>query len=251
MTTAVPAEDDGSGAVREVKDIMTAGEPRVSSWWPVSCTVGCTLSVPSYMPRLASAATVCSNRRPTMDQLSKIHLGLDVHKDSITSGAPIPGANRPASWARCSRREQAVEGRGQDGRPSGCTWSTRLAPPGSGCSASSRAGLLLRGHRAVEDAPRTRRAGQDRRARRLALAQSSRAGDCEPCGCPDARRRRPSATCARVREDAVEACTQAKQQLGGFLLRRDLHYRGQDRWTKTHFRLAGTVKSTPTRRRWP
>ena len=34
---------------------------------------------------------VSNTRRPTMEELSKIHVGLDVHKDSISVAAAEPG----------------------------------------------------------------------------------------------------------------------------------------------------------------
>ena len=47
---------------------------------------------------------------------------------------------------------------------------------------------------------------------------------------------------SRLREDAVKACTLAKQQLGGFLLRRDLRYEGKTAWTKTYFAWLASIK---------
>jgi transposase len=46
---------------------------------------------------------------------------------------------------------------------------------------------------------------------------------------------------SRAREDAVRACTQAKQQLGGFLLRHDVRYAGKHAWTKAHASWLGTL----------
>ena len=41
---------------------------------------------------------------------------------------------------------------------------------------------------------------------------------------------------ARAREDAVNARTQARQQLRGFLLRHEVRYAGKSAWSKTYER---------------
>jgi hypothetical protein len=46
----------------------------------------------------------------------------------------------------------------------------------------------------------------------------------------------------RAREDAVNARTQARHQLKGFLLRRSVRYGGgKSAWSKTYYRWLGTL----------
>ncbi len=46
---------------------------------------------------------------------------------------------------------------------------------------------------------------------------------------------------ARAREDAVNARTQLRQQLKGFLLRHDVRYAGRTAWSKTYYRWLATL----------
>ncbi len=46
---------------------------------------------------------------------------------------------------------------------------------------------------------------------------------------------------ARAREDAVQGCTKARQQLKGFLLRHGVRYAGKTSWSKTYYRWLGTL----------
>jgi transposase len=46
---------------------------------------------------------------------------------------------------------------------------------------------------------------------------------------------------ARAREDVVNARTQARQQLKGFLLRHDVRYAGKTSWSKTYYRWLATL----------
>ena len=46
---------------------------------------------------------------------------------------------------------------------------------------------------------------------------------------------------ARAREDAVNARTQARHQLKGFLLRHEVRYAGSTSWSKTYYRWLATL----------
>ena len=54
-----------------------------------------------------------------------------------------------------------------------------------------------------------------------------------------ARRTRRFAILPRAREDAVNARTQVRQQLKGFLLRHEVRYAGKTSWSKTYYRWLG------------
>jgi transposase len=75
----------------------------------------------------------------------------------------------------------------------------------------------------------------------VALAQYSRSGDLHPICVPDPTDEAVR-DLSRAREDAVKACTRAKQQLCGFLLRHDLRFAGKKPWTKAYGAWLGTIK---------
>jgi transposase len=67
----------------------------------------------------------------------------------------------------------------------------------------------------------------------ISMAQASRSGDLKAVWIPDPADEAVR-DLSRAREDAVKACTRARQQLGGFLLRHDLRYKGKTAWSKAH-----------------
>ena len=78
----------------------------------------------------------------------------------------------------------------------------------------------------------------------LRLAELSRAGELRAIWIPDPADE-AMRDLARAREDAVNARTQVRQQLKGFLLRHDLRYAGKTSWSKTYYPKNG---SYPARR---
>ena len=74
----------------------------------------------------------------------------------------------------------------------------------------------------------------------LRLAELSRAGELRAVWIPDPADE-AIRDLARAREDAVNARTQARQQLKGFLLRHDVRYAGKTSWSKTYYRWLATL----------
>lgn len=178
-----------------------------------------------------------------MDQLSKIHLGLDVHKGSITAARADPGREParvvgkvPHDVSKLLKLLAKQGGAEQlhlvyEAGPTGFGLQRRLSELGYGCEVIAPSKMPRKpGLRVKTD-------GRDA----IELAQASRAGDLRAVWVPDAADE-AIRDLSRVREDAVKACTQAKQQLGGFLLRRDLRYAGKTAWTRTHFAWLAQLK---------
>lgn len=185
------------------------------------------------MLRLASVAT---NWRPTIEQLTKSHLGLDAHKDSITLAIAEPG-REPArvvgkiahDLPKLSKLLTKLGGPERlhlvyEAGPTGFGLQRRLSELGYCCE------VIAPSKAPRKPGERIKTDGRDA----IGLAQSSRAGDLRSVWVPDPADE-AIRDLARVREDAVRACTQAKQQLGGFLLRRDQRHPGKKAWTKAHF----------------
>ena len=74
----------------------------------------------------------------------------------------------------------------------------------------------------------------------LRLAELSRAGELRAVWIPDPADE-AIRDLARAREDAVNARTQARHQLKGFLLRHDVRYAGKTSWSKTYYRWLATL----------
>jgi len=178
-----------------------------------------------------------------MDQLSKIHLGLDVHKGSITVARADPGREPARVVGKVPHdvskllKPLAKLGRPEElhlvyeAGPTGFGLQRRLSELGYSCE------VIAPSKMPRKPGARVKTDGRDA----IELAQSSRAGDLHPVWVPDAADE-AIRDLSRVREDAVKACTQAKQQLGGFLLRRDLRYPGKKAWTKTYFAWLAKLK---------
>ena len=78
----------------------------------------------------------------------------------------------------------------------------------------------------------------------LRLAELSRAGELRAVWVPDAGDE-AIRDLARAREDAVNARTQARHQLKGFLLRHAMRYAGKTSWTKSYYCWLGTLNFGP------
>jgi transposase len=72
------------------------------------------------------------------------------------------------------------------------------------------------------------------------LAELYRAGELRAVWIPD-RADEAIRDLARAREDAVNARTQARHQLKGFLLRHDVRYAGRSSWSKTYYRWLASL----------
>jgi transposase len=183
-----------------------------------------------------------------MDKLSKIHVGLDVHKDSITVAQAQPG------------REQArLVGKVLHDIPKLSKLLTKLGSPeqlhlvyeaGPTGFALQRA-LTKRGYvcdviapSKIPKLPGERIKTDSRDA--IELAQRSRSGDLRAIWIPDPGDE-AIRDLVRAREDAVNARTKARQQLSAFLLLHSQAYPGKTKWCGVHARwLAEVSFETPS-----
>ena len=177
-----------------------------------------------------------------MEHGSKVFVGLDVHKDSISIGVAEAGV-RPARFV----------GRIAHDVPKLLKMLERIAPPGAirivyeagPTGYGLQRALTERGYDCQIIAPSLipRRAGQRVKTDRrdcLRLAELARAGELKPIWIPQPADE-AIRNLARAREDAVNLRTQARHQLKAFLLRAGVAYSGKTTWTKTHARWLATL----------
>jgi len=177
-----------------------------------------------------------------MDEGIKFFVGLDVHKDSIAVAVADAGrapARLMGSIAHDVGKLRKVLARmGAPGQvqvvyeagPTGYGLQRELARLGYGCQVIAPSLIPKRaGDRVKTD----RRDG-------LRLAELARAGELRAVWIPDPADE-AIRDLTRAREDAVNARTQARQQLKGFLLRHDVRYAGKTSWSKTFYRWLATL----------
>lgn len=177
-----------------------------------------------------------------MDEGIKFFVGLDVHKDSIAVAVAEPGrapARLVGSIAHDVGKLRKLLAR--YGEPATVQVVYEAGPTGYGLQRE----LTRRGYRCQVIAPSLipKRAGDrvktDRRDG-LRLAELSRAGELRAIWIPDPADE-AIRDLARAREDAVNARTQVRQQLKGFLLRHDVRYAGKTSWSKSYYRWLATL----------
>jgi transposase len=177
-----------------------------------------------------------------MDELSKIHVGLDVHKDSISVGVAEPGraagrvvgkiAHDVAKLTKMLSRIGPPERLHlvYEAGPTGYALQRSLAARGHFCEVIAPAQMPRRpGDRVKTD-------GRDC----VQLAECSRAGQLRAVWIPDPADE-AIRDLSRAREDAVNSRTQARHQLKGFLLRHGLRFAGKTSWTKAHYTWLGSL----------
>jgi transposase len=177
-----------------------------------------------------------------MDEGIKFFVGLDVHKDSIAVAVAEAG-RAPARLIGSIGHDVAklIKRLARYGAPGQVQVVYEAGPTGYGLQRE----LARRGYHCQVIAPSLipKRAGDrvktDRRDG-LRLAELSRAGELRPIWIPDPADE-AIRDLARAREDAVNARTQVRQQLKGFLLRHDVRYSGKTSWSKTYYRWLGTL----------
>lgn len=177
-----------------------------------------------------------------MDEVSKIHVGLDVHKDSIAIGVAQPGREPGRVVGKTLhdlsklRKMLAKVGPTEqlhlvyEAGPTGYGLQRALVAAGYACEVIAPSQMPRRaGDRVKTD-------GRDC----IQLAECSRAGQLRAVWIPqpgdEAIR-----DLSRAREDAVNSRTQARHQLKGFLLRHDLRFSGKTSWTKSHHAWLGSL----------
>jgi transposase len=177
-----------------------------------------------------------------MDKATKVYLGLDVHKDTIALAVAEAGRSAGRVIGTVPHDlNRVVKALARYGQPSEVHVVYEAGPTGYGLQRE----LARRGYRCEVIAPSMipRRAGERIKTDRrdcLRLAELSRAGELRAVWIPDPADE-AIRDLARAREDAVNARTQARHQLKGFLLRHGVRYSGKSSWTKTFYRWLGTL----------
>lgn len=172
-----------------------------------------------------------------MEKRSKIHVGLDVHKDSITVAAADPGREKARLIGKVAHDlPKLLQMLARLGTPAELHLVYEAGPTGYGLQRT----LSARGYSFDVIAPsKTPRAAGQRvktDARDSAgLAECSRAGQLSRVWIPDPADE-AIRDLARAREDAVNSRRQVRQQLKGFLLRHDKRYGGKTSWCGAHER---------------
>ncbi len=177
-----------------------------------------------------------------MEERTKIHVGLDVHKDSISVAAAEPGRAPGRLIGKLTHdlnklvKVLAKIGKAEqlhivyEAGPTGFGLQRALTEKGYICEVIAPSQIPRRpGDRVKTD-------GRDC----MQLAECSRAGQLSAVGIPD-----PSDEAirdlARAREDAVKSRVQARHQLKGFLLRHDVRYTGKTSWSIAYSRWLSTL----------
>lgn len=177
-----------------------------------------------------------------MEEGTKFFVGLDVHKDSIAMAVAETG-RAPARLVGKLPHEinKLLKTLARYGDPARVHVVYEAGPTGYGLQRA----LARRGYQCDVIAPSLipRRAGDriktDRRDG-LRLAELARAGELRAVWVPDPDDE-AIRDLVRAREDAINARTQARHQLKGFLLRHEVRYSGRTSWSKTFYRWLGTL----------
>lgn len=177
-----------------------------------------------------------------MDEISKVHVGLDVHKDSISVGAADAGRG-PARLVGKVPHDvgKLMKLLGRVGAPEHLHLVYEAGPTGYGLQrALAQAGYCCE---MIAPSQIPRRAGDRVKTDGrdcIQLAECSRAGQLRavwiPLPADEAIR-----DLSRAREDAVNSRTQARHQLKGFLLRHGLRFAGKTSWTKAYANWLGSL----------
>ena len=177
-----------------------------------------------------------------MEERIKIHVGLDVHKDSISVAAAEPGrapgrligkvvhdvAKLLKVLAKIGTAEELHIV--YEAGPTGFGLQRALKAKGYVCEIIAPSQIPRRpGDRVKTD-------GRDS----VQLAECSRAGQLSAVWIPDPEDE-AIRDLSRAREDAVNSRVQARHQLKGFLLRHDVRYTGKTSWCGAYYRCQATL----------
>jgi len=181
-----------------------------------------------------------------MEEVSKVHVGLDVHKDSITVGAAEAGRTPGRVIGKTTHDvNKLLKMVGKLGQPGQVHIVYEAGPTGYGLQRA----LQARGYVCEVIAPsqmprrpgdRVKTDGRDC----VQLAECSRAGQLRAVWVPDPADE-AIRDLARAREDAVNSRTQARHQLKGFLLRHGVRYAGKSSWSKAYCRWLAALNFDP------
>ncbi len=177
-----------------------------------------------------------------MEEIIKIHVGLDVHKDSIAIGVAEPG-RLPGRVVGTIAHDvpKLLKQLTKLGGPARVHVVYEAGPTGYGLQRA----LADKDYECEVIAPSKmpRRPGDRIKTDRrdcVQLAECSRAGQLHAIWIPEPEDE-AIRDLARAREDAVNSRTRMRQQLKGFLLRHDQRFSGKSSWTKTFYRWLGTL----------
>lgn len=170
-----------------------------------------------------------------MDEISKIHVGLDVHKDSVSIGVAQPGREPGKLLTKIAHHlPKLLKQLDKLGTPAQLHIVYEAGPTGFGLARS----LLARGYDCEVIAPSKtpRRPGERVKTDNrdcIMLAEYSRSGALHAVWIPDAADE-AIRDLSRAREDAIDARHRARLQLKSFLLRHDVRYTGKTSWCHAH-----------------
>jgi transposase len=177
-----------------------------------------------------------------MQEVSKLHIGLDVHKDTVAVGCAEPG-RQPGRLVGTVPHDKARLSKllGKLGGPRSVHVVYEAGPTGFGLQRA----LTAEGYECEVIAPSKmpRRPGDRVKTDRrdcLQLAECSRAGQLHAVWVPQPQDE-AIRDLSRAREDAVNSRRQLRQQLKGFLLRHDVRYPGKSSWTKSFYLWLGRL----------
>lgn len=172
-----------------------------------------------------------------MEEATKIHVGMDVHKDSITVATAEPGrAARVVGKLvhDVNKLLKVLDNIGPapylhvvyEAGPTGFGLQRALQARGYVCDVIAPSQMPKR--------PAASRAKTDARDS-VALAECSRAGQLRAVWVPEPGDE-AIRDLTRAREDGINSRTRARQQLKSFLLRHEVRYAGKTSWCKLHYR---------------
>lgn len=170
-----------------------------------------------------------------MEERTKIHVGLDVHKDSITVAAAEPGRDKARLVGKVAHDvPKLLKVLAKLGAVEELHVVYEAGPTGYGLQRA----LTKRGYLCEVIAPSKTPRQSGSRVKTdardsLELAEYSRAGKLTAVWIPDPADE-AIRDLSRAREDAVDSRRQVRQQLKGFLLRHDRRYGGKTSWCRAH-----------------
>lgn len=177
-----------------------------------------------------------------MQELSKIYVGLDVHKDSISVAVAEAGRASGRVIGKFAHdvnkllKVLAKLGTAEqlhivyEAGPTGFGLQRALTAQGYLCQVIAPSKIPRRpGDRVKTDSRDS-----------IQLAECSRAGQLSVVWILDPEDE-AIRDLSRAREDAVNARVQARHQLKGFLLRHGVRYKGKTSWCATHYRWLATL----------